>query len=60
MINIDSDTKLTLKSTGIVEINKICSITGYHRIEVPYKIICDFNNIPPRNHEIVLLTLMTI
>jgi hypothetical protein len=59
MINIeDPNTKLTVESSSIIEINRICQIKGYICVDVPYKIVCDLKETPEEYHSIVIQTLL--
>lgn len=59
MINVsNSDMKLTVEESSVVEINKTCIIRGYVCLDVPYKIICDLSEIPKELQQIVIQTLM--
>lgn len=58
MISITSDKQLIVQSKPVVRINKNLQIRGFIRADIPYEIVCDFTNIPPEKHSIILQTLL--
>jgi len=60
MINVNSNVKLTIESTPILEIQRNLSIRGsLAHLDVPYKIVCDMSKIPQEKHSLIIQTLMT-
>ena len=61
MITIDSDKKITVESTPIIEISRDLSIRGpLAHLDVPYKLVCDLTKVPQEKHSLIIQTLMVI